>query len=153
MIAIPWDKPPEPLPPSSFKKTLLDEIVDKFYDSLDYEQDGYSIDQTMITDNINALVFILTTSKDVVGLMEWEPWRKGSKLVLNKKQNTLIDNPELDDEAIEMIDTYDDMDNDDTVSESERTNQFKKVKLKLRNLCCFSLHAVDVHRFQVMTIV
>ena len=160
-IALPWNKPPEPLPLSLFQNTLSDEIVDKFYDDDDYErEDSDGTDTTMITDDVNALVFILTIGKDAVGLMEWEPWRTGSKLVLNKKQEhcydwlyNIMDIPKLDDEAIKMIDTYDDMVDDDDVSASERTNQFEEVKSKLRDHFCFSLHAVDVQRFQVMTIV
>jgi hypothetical protein len=160
-IALPWNKPPEPLPLSLFQNTLSDEIVDKFYDDDDYErEDSDGTDTTMITDDVNALVFILTIGKDAVGLMEWEPWRTGSKLVLNKKQEhcydwlyNIMDIPKLDDEAIEMIATYDDMVNDDDVLESERTNQFEEVKSKLRDHFCYSLHAVDVQRFQVMTIV
>ena len=160
-ITIPWQLPSKPLPGSLFNTTLSDEIVDKFYDSPDYERaEGEITNNVKITDDVNALVFILRIGQggNAVGLMEWVPWNGGQKLVFNKKQQNCDDwllnfeIPKLDDGAIEMIGTFDAMDID-TVPESERESQFEKVKSKLSDLFCFSLTVIDVQRFQAMEIV
>ena len=161
-VTIPWQSPSTPLPGSLFNTTLSAEIVDKFYDFPDYERaEGEITNNVKITDEVNALVFIFRIGQggNAVGLMEWVPWNNdGEKLVINKKQQNCddwlmnFDIPKLDDEAIEMIGTYEDMDIADTVPESAWENQPEKVKSKLSNLFCFSLTVIDVQRFQAMEI-
>ena len=114
----------------------------------------------MITDDVNALVFIfrIGSDGDAVGLLEWKACQEGEyrhdKLTMNETQRYCDDYefniPDLDNELIEMINTLRGLDH--TVSPSEWSNQFEKVESKLAKRFCISLHIVDIQRFQVMSI-
>ena len=174
-IPIPWRRPSKPLPHTLSKKTLSDKSADKFCYPYELESessvcsdtplssagdDSSSKQFTMITDDVNTLVFIfrIGSDGDAVGLLEWKACQEGEyrhdKLTMNETQRYCDDYefniPDLDNELIEMINTLRGLDH--TVSPSEWSNQFEKVESKLAKRFCISLHIVDIQRFQVMSI-
>jgi len=180
-IKIPWRPPLKPTPRDSLTKTTVGEkIANKIVKDLGYyelEPDWKAAwdaknsntdagsgntngkqSTAVITDDMNALVFIVRIGKcgNAVGLMEWKhhDCNKPNKLVFDRWLEDCHDwyddfcLPDLEDALIDEIDAMRAMETDPGWHE-----KFLKIESKLCDLFCISLYAVDVQRFQVMSIV
>jgi hypothetical protein len=175
-IKIPWRLPPKPLqslPSNNTTDTDITDVLDSSppqsspsssssspIDTTADNDDGcYS---TIITDDVNALVFIVRMGNDgnAVGLMEWEPNQRktcpgarGDRLVMNRDiwddydWYDNFDTPYLDDELLQMISQL-----NETDAVGSWLDHFERIQNKMGKLFCISLHVVDIQRFQVMSI-